>query len=255
MTKSFSYPPHITVSNSNEVQSDEEFTFLIIDLFDKPSFDTRRRGEANDDPTKGQFTNSCGFVIEIHDSVIPELLQRIERHLEARHLENILHRDGTGLQFEHDPKAHQASMNRRNRLRVRIINDPEKAKKMTLEPLKYRKVGSLPNPVNWKTGEVTDVNEVWRSGVDRPAVDDPSECCGLPQHQAFYEILEGRISPAQDPLDDILPNFGKEANRVANDITDAVLYDRAGGYETLSIVIYLTTKTNLDLNTVKILYF
>ena len=75
------------------------------------------------------------------------------------------------------------------------------------------------------------------------------------KNQAFYEILEGRISPAQDPLDDILPNFGEEDTRIANDITDAVLYDRAGGYEVLSIVMYLTTKTNLDLNTVKLLYF
>ena len=234
------------MNDSNTVQADEDFTFFIIDLYDKPGFDTRRRGDSNDDPTKGQFINSCGFVLEIHDSVISDLLQRLDSYLEIRHLQGILHKDVATLRFEHDPDVQQQNMNRRNKLRVRIIHDPVKAKQMTLEDLKYREFGSLPNIKNWRTGEEIDVQDVWRHGVDRSVVDDPDECCGLPQHKAFFEILEGRISPATHPLDDILAGYDEESSRVVSSIVDVVLYDRSGGYEVDGIVGYFTIKTDLS---------
>ena len=146
--KKFTYPPHIITDDSRDMESDEEFTFFILDLFDKPAFDTRRRGDSNDDPTKGQFTNACGFVLEVHDTKVPELLQRLRSHLETRHLLDILHETAADLKFELDPDAQQENINRRNKLRVRIMNDPEKATKMTLKALKYREVGSLPDPIN-----------------------------------------------------------------------------------------------------------
>ena len=72
---------------------------------------------------------------------------------------------------------------------VRIIYDENTARKLTLEALKYQKVGTLPNPVVHGLDTEIPVDDVWKHGVNIDAVNKPEECCWLPQHAAFFLIF------------------------------------------------------------------
>ena len=228
--KTFSYPDHIDISGAREIESEPDFTFVVWDSLDKPKFDTRRKNESDEDPTKEQFTNGTGFIIEIHDSIVPELNRRVEEHLEVRHLSDLLDFDQVNFCFEHDVEVQTKSEVRRIRLRIRILFDPETAKKMTLEVLKYKKVGSLPNPKCYGKERTIPVNDVWKYGVDADAVNNQEECCGLPLHSAFFDLLHGNLENVDEPFHDLSCTYIDDVRKVADNFIDNVLFKMGGGF-------------------------